>query len=188
MSSSPTLPLYSSRYPTPNGYPQINGEVDAPLDFRKVESLRSAALSIVSGQRGTVFIHLSLSILKSVESRMASLSGEGNEDFGTGKCELPPASQPKSQRTRVKPHDAPSWGEGALVVSFDVWVREFDSCAAAFVRNSRPAHSTAHSPYHLQLIGSIDAADGVRCGGQTPQGWEVLLRVDGGAGKNVEEG
>ncbi|KFB37973.1 fruitless male-specific zinc-finger C isoform [Anopheles sinensis] len=40
MSSSPTLPLYASRYPTPNGYPQINGEVDAPLDFRKVESLR----------------------------------------------------------------------------------------------------------------------------------------------------
>lgn len=40
MASSPALPLYASRYPTPNGYPQINGEVDAPLDFRKVESLR----------------------------------------------------------------------------------------------------------------------------------------------------
>uniref|UniRef100_A0A182Q0F3 Uncharacterized protein n=1 Tax=Anopheles farauti TaxID=69004 RepID=A0A182Q0F3_9DIPT len=40
MASSPALPLYASRYSTPNGYPQINGEVDAPLDFRKVESLR----------------------------------------------------------------------------------------------------------------------------------------------------
>lgn len=38
MSSPPAIPLYTSRYPTLNGYPQINGaETVEPLDFRKVE-------------------------------------------------------------------------------------------------------------------------------------------------------
>ncbi|XP_055615625.1 sex determination protein fruitless isoform X7 [Toxorhynchites rutilus septentrionalis] len=40
MSSPAAIPLYSSRYPTSNGYPPINGESAEPLDFRKVESLR----------------------------------------------------------------------------------------------------------------------------------------------------
>lgn len=41
MSSPPTIPLYTGRYPAPNGYPQINGtETAEPLDFRKVESHR----------------------------------------------------------------------------------------------------------------------------------------------------
>ncbi|KAL1376046.1 hypothetical protein pipiens_017113 [Culex pipiens pipiens] len=41
MSSPPTIPLYSGRYP--NGYgPPFNGiEPHEPLDFRKVESQRS---------------------------------------------------------------------------------------------------------------------------------------------------
>uniref|UniRef100_A0A182MEW1 Uncharacterized protein n=1 Tax=Anopheles culicifacies TaxID=139723 RepID=A0A182MEW1_9DIPT len=60
MASSPALPLYASRYPTPNGYPQINGEVDAPLDFRKVESLRSLA-TCSKPARATMGLHFAIS-------------------------------------------------------------------------------------------------------------------------------